>query len=447
MNANTPAGPAGSSPWMNLLRALTAFVLALALTVIVALFGVSVILQFSATPLLAGDSGTVRGTVAVFLLLVTLVPLITFVVALCRRRLAWRGLIVGWVLALGVLVWLAWDDAAVRRPLTMEMLSPVQAGDERSEAVLMQYSKRRPSAEARAFADNKPLQALILGGSIRDAAKWREYVAAHREEVEAVWTAIAPQRRWLDELNRFDRIGDLTPSRFDANIMRFDVWRMLDRSIRAKATLLAMDGKADEAIATLVPMIAVCQRLQQSGRTLVRVMIAVTMERSAIETARWVVENGAVSPAHRSRLAELMKTPDAKQGGRRLLLLEYAMFGPIFDTLKLGDALALQHHTNRAWVTATLNFVSGLFVNRNITINRYGDRIFALAELAAQRELAEVSLQTKQFEESLEHEGGMKNLGGRLLLAASLPNYDKVLETYWQTVDQRAALLARVTSE
>lgn len=442
MNADTPVRSAAGSLWVTLLRALVACVLALALTIVVTLLALGLMLRLSSSPLFASDSGSVRAVVGVFLLLVVLGPLVTLVIALRRRALTWRRLGLAWALTLPVLVWLAWDDAEVRWPLTLDTLSPVHPGDERSEAVLMQYSKQHPSAEARAFAEDKSMHNVVLGGNIKDAAKWREYVAAHREEVEAAWVAIAPQRRWLDELNAFDRIGDLTPSRFDANLMRFDVWRVLERRLRAKATLLAMDGKGDEAIDTLLPLIAVSQRLQQTGRTLVRVMIAVTIERSAVESACWVLETAPVSPARRAQLAALMTGKNEAQGARRLLLLEYAHFMPVLRALKLGDALALRYQTNRAWVTLTLNFFSGLFVNPNLTTNRYGERIFALADLASKRELVAVSIQSKEFEASIERDGGMKNIGGRLMLAASIPAYDKVLESYWKTVDQRAALRA-----
>lgn len=444
MNTDTPVRSAGGSLWLSLLRAFVALVLALALTVIVALLVLSLALGLASTPVFSGDSGTIRGAVGIFMLLVILVPLITWVIALRRGTVTWRRVGIGWILVLPVFIWLAWDDATVRQPVTYETLSPVQPGDERSEAVLMQYSSKKPSAEAKAFAESKAYSAT-LGTEIKDTVKRREYVAAHREEIEAAWVALAPQRRWLDELSGFERIGDLTPPRIDANLMRFDVWRVLAMRTRAHATLLALDGKGDEAIASLLPLIAVAQKLQQNGRTLVRVMVATTIERTAIEAALEVLELTPVSAENRARLAELMAGKDDAQGARRLLLLEYAQFAPFLQSMRLGDALAMQHGTHRSWVTGTLNFLSSIFVNVNATTNRYGDRIFALADLAAARDLKEVSLQTKKFEESIEREGGMKNLGGRLMLASSIPAYDKILDSYWKTVDQRAALRTRAT--
>lgn len=429
---------------MNLLRALIAFVLALALTVIAALFVLSLSLKFSSSGVFITDNGTIRAVAAVFLLLLILCPLITLLLALRRRSLSWRRLLIGWLIAVPVLVWLCWDDAELRHPLTIEALSPVQPGDEQSEAVLMQYSKLTPSAEAKAFAERK-LSPFYFKIGLNDETKLRAYVAEHRAEIEADWVALEPQRRWLDELNGFERIGDLMPSRIDANLMSYNVWRTLSVRIRAKATLLAIDRRNDEAIATLLPFIAVSQRLQQNGRSLVRVMIANSMERTAWTAVQGVLEHGTVSTESRTRLAALLKNPEAEKNARCLLLLEYAHFSPMLGSLKLGGALALQRGTNRPWVVNTLNYLSPLFINPNATMNRYGEQVFVLADLAARRELAAVSAQIKAFDTSLVREGGMKNIGGRLLLAASLPNYDKVLETYWQTADLRAALLAKVT--
>ena len=40
--------------------------------------------------------------------------------------------------------------------------------------------------------------------------------------------------------------------------------------------------------------------------------------------------------------------------------------------------------------------------------------------------------------------GGMKNLGGRLILNMAIPGYQKIIKTYWDIEDLRLALLGRL---
>lgn len=53
----------------------------------------------------------------------------------------------------------------------------------------------------------------------------------------------------------FDRLGDLTPPRSDADILAFKVWRTLYQRACAIATLQSLDGHGDAALATLLPYI------------------------------------------------------------------------------------------------------------------------------------------------------------------------------------------------
>nr|MBP6507681.1 hypothetical protein [Opitutaceae bacterium] len=364
-----------------------------------------------------------------------------------RRWISWRGLAVGWLLTLPVLFWLAWDEPTVRAPLTMEELSPRFAGDEQSYAVLMQYSKGQPSAAAKAFAADKLRANAYVGATTKDAAKWREAVLKRQAEIEATWTALEPERQWLTELNAFDRIGDLTPAKYDANIMGFGVWRVLSQHACATATLLALDGRGGDAMDVLLPVLEVSRKLQPSARTLVRAMIAVSTERSLVETAAMVLDLTEVPQRERDRLTALLQPGLEAGGARRLMLMEYVFFQPLINSLKLGDALALFRGSPKLVVRRSLNFLSGLFINPNATVNRYGDQIYTLADLARARKLEQLSAQTKVFEKSLEHDGGIKNFGGRLMLATSLPSYDKILESYWTLQDERAATLAKLKSK
>ena len=51
-------------------------------------------------------------------------PLIVLAVAERRCWLSWMVLSVGWFTVLPVLGWLAWDESAIRQPITIEEFSP-----------------------------------------------------------------------------------------------------------------------------------------------------------------------------------------------------------------------------------------------------------------------------------------------------------------------------------
>jgi len=92
------------------------------------------------------------------------------------------------------------------------------------------------------------LPSLHLPGAI-DGGKWLEYITANRAALEADWEILAPQRRWWAELNAFERLGDLTPPRWDFDIISFRVWRTLSQHSCAIASLQALDNQGDAAIA------------------------------------------------------------------------------------------------------------------------------------------------------------------------------------------------------
>jgi hypothetical protein len=386
-----------------------------------------------------------KGLVAAMLLLVVFAPLALLVVAARKRWVTWKFLLGGWVLVLPVLAWLGWDEPAIRQPLPVEEFSPAFEGAGESYAVLMRYGKKNPTEEATAFATTK-MQTVWKG--TREPAVWLGWVAENRTGIEADWETLAPQRRWLEELAAFERIGDLTPTAIDADIPTFQVWRWLSQRACGIATLQAIDGRRDEAIGTLLPMLSTARKLQVSSRTLVRTMIAIVMERMCLETAAVVLDLGPVSEETKRKLSAALGVENGPALARRLVLMEYLHFAPVFSKLKLGDALLLGLNDTmvRRLARAPLNFLSGLLINPNATTNLYGHNVFEMADLAEARELGRFSVRSRDFGEGLLGRPGIKNLGGRLVLNMAVPAYDKVIESHWKTVDLRVAMRSRLAS-
>jgi hypothetical protein len=355
---------------------------------------------------------------------------------------SWLRIALGYAAVAFVLAYLARDDAAIRHPLTMEEVSPVFPGAEASFNVLMRYGKAHPLAQnfkAPAFTRPYPTFNPAAPGP------WRATITAHRAELEAHWAELAPVRAWWAELNAFDRIGDLTPVRGDAEILAFQAVRSLSQHGIAIASLQALDGRGDDAIDTLLPFLQVGRKLQPYSRTLVRSMIAIVIERMSLETATFILDNSTVSPAARARLADALQGGDPEAGARHLLATEYAFQLGAVGGQRLGEIWPeLGSGRGHPWLRGALNAVSPFIYNPRATLNLYGDLFVDLQDLAGRRQLDQMEPRMKKF---LEHDArpSFKNLFGKLLMSAVVPLHPKVSQSYWTTQDLRAALLARVT--
>jgi hypothetical protein len=367
-------------------------------------------------------------------------PLIVILVAEGRRWLTWSVIAGAWIAILPVLVWLSWDEPALRRPITFEEFSPTVPGDEKSYELLMQYSKQTPSAEAKAFLQGK-LYAMGWkhSASTREPAQWLGFVTENRAALEADWAALAPQRHWLEELAAFDRIGDFTPADASANVMTYQVWSTLSHRTCAMATLLALDGQGDRAIEYLTPLLEVGRKLQLSSRMPSRSMVGIVVERMALETAGIVLEQAPVSAASRARMAAAITNDDASALARRMILVDYVQTLPKFTRMKLGDEVTSDHGVSRL-LRRPLNWLGAHFVNPVATANLYGDHIYALADLAEQRKLVEFSQCGEDFINMIWGRVGVKNTGGRMMLNLAIPAMGKALDNHWKTADIRAEL-------
>ncbi len=85
----------------------------------------------------------------------------------------------------------------------------------------------------------------------------------------------------------------------------------------AIASLQALDGRGDEAFATLTNLYCVARKLEPNARTLVRAMIAKVIQKMALNTAGFVLDHATVSPASRVALAAEMSAATAGPAGAR----------------------------------------------------------------------------------------------------------------------------------
>src|SRR3954462_13379863 len=133
------------------LLALVGLVLLLTLLLGLALLSSSPLLSAAVAPLFAWESS--EGVLAGWLTIafIVLVPIGLLVTPWRLRLRSWRWIGAGYLAAAPVVVYLAIDDPVVLHPTSVEEIAPAFPGAEKSFAVLMQYSKKHPSEEAKAF--------------------------------------------------------------------------------------------------------------------------------------------------------------------------------------------------------------------------------------------------------------------------------------------------------
>ena len=377
-------------------------------------------------------------------------PIALVVVARRRRIVPTAQITAGYLATASVIVYLAVDESTLRHPVAAEVIAPAFPDAERSFNVLMRYGKDHPLGR-----DFQAPDRIFRSGPFVDAGKpdaWPEWLATHRAEVEADWSDLAPVRAWWDELNTFEHIADLTPARFDAKVMAFAPVRAYSRHSTAIAGLQALDGHGDGAFATLQPLLEVSRKLELSARTLVRFMIARTMQRMVLETADFVLERTPVSPAARARFAAaLARGSGGEAGARRLVEIDNSIITTSLLALpgrEIADLVEKPIWRREAWEYLPLQLLrlpSACIYNPRRTVNLLGDLNERLQELAARRETARMGPAQDAFFRTV---GRLwfKNVLGAMLLRKFIPRLARATESYWRTEDLRTTLVGRLAA-
>ena len=370
--------------------------------------------------------------------LIVLLPTLLLVVMVRFRLRSWWWVGGGWLIVTPILTYLAVDDAKLVKTATIEQISPAFPGAEESYAVLMRYG--RDTTAARSFNPPSSIRRIVLNPD-RNPADWHAALVNNREQIESDWAALAMQRAWWDELNSFDRIGDLTLPNPDADIPSTLVFRTMSQWGWAMAGLQAIDGRGDDAIDTLIPILQVGRKLQPSARTLVRMMLGITIEAGSMRTAEWILDHAEVSPAARARLAAALQGSEGQRGARRLIMAEYAMEVGYYADLPFVNLVQVQNVVSRTLLQVLRPFI----FNQRATANLYTRQAYINQELAASR-----TLNSKRPVSAYRPPGSIppsfKNYMGSLIINNISFNPSNAVASYWKNEDDRAALLARLAT-
>jgi hypothetical protein len=393
---------------------------------------------------IAGLSDALPAAIVAFSVLAVVVATLGLVALVHSQRRGWLRLphfIALWTLVLAAAAYLAWDDPAVRYPLTFEDLVPTQTGDDTSFALFLRYGKNTPATNA--VTAPKLQFGAAAGNLATDPEKWIAFLRANRAEIEAEWAKLTPVRAWWDELAALPRIGDLTAPHPDAPILAFQPTRLHAQLTVAIASLQALDGHGDEAMGTLTRLYSVARKFESNSRTLVRAMIAKVIQRMSLNTAGFVLDRTAVSPAARAAFAaELAAAPGGPTGARHLAIIEYAFSQPMIAEFSRGTPLGGLQPVDS--LQRAVRFFGPLVFNPRATVNLLGERFHLVADLAAARRLKELEDRNHPVNRPFLADYHGKNLAGRLLVDMAFPALSKVVKSYWEIDDLRLVMITRL---
>ena len=353
---------------------------------------------------------------------------------------SWRSVGLVWLVFAPLLVWLSWDEKEITKRVTLEDLSPAPARADESHALTLVYTKlpgadkaARTTTSTKFYLKNSPVDKL---------AKWREEIVANREKVAAEWTVLAPERAWLEELNRFDAIGDTSTLTFETPMMNFSVVRHVTQVTCAQAGLLALDGQGEAAFALLDPLITVLMKLERHARTEYRILAAQRAMETAWATMHFVLETAPVPGGTRKFFSATLANRDSASIARRLAWLPYVMMvDNIIAQPEMGLAIVANDLGIRGsfWVSAFSKVAPFAFL-KNATANHLAGVSAAMERAIRDPDSPEsfaafqdVMRQTVQLP--------IKNFGGHGLCSIAMPNYSKMGERLRDSEKARLALM------
>jgi hypothetical protein len=351
------------------------------------------------------------------------------------REKPWSVLAAGYIIVAPVFVYAAYDDAEFKRPLTLAELSPSPARAEESWRITLWYSPRPDQPAERTMPNHN-----YVPGAASDPEKWATHLEKNREKVLQAWNTLAKEREWFAAMNAFPAIGDLMPARYDGPLIRFRPFRAVVQVCCARAGLLALDGRGDDAVDELLPVLEVSRKLEPSARSLVRFMVARASLGTIGDATRFVLARARVSAAKRAALATALEGGSGGTAGvRRLLWIEYAFH---YEALLAEGGLEGFESGDGSRKRVMLAMTRPFFLRR-ATANSYAANLEELTRLAERREFSRFDAQQREFANE-QVRGRFKNIVGGLLLHMSMPSYHKVVETYWTKEDERLALIAEL---
>jgi hypothetical protein len=373
-------------------------------------------------------------------LLLTGVPVACL--SLTRLLTTTRRLAIAYAVAVLTLGYLASDAPKPAPPRGIDDFSPALPADRESFEILMRYGRDHPLGTQ--FKDPNRIYGIRFVSLDKDHPDpWIRWLRANRSNIEQDWADLAPVRGWASELDHYPVIGDQTPPKPFAETVSFGPLRSYSIHAVSLAGLRALDGKGDEAISVLLPVLRMARHLEPKSRTLVRSMISRVMQGLCIRTAAFVLDRCQVSTESKIALSEALASGvGGETGATQLVTGEDAILMTLYSPEVSYNAVREILPRAESW--HLLVPIIGPFVynpNRTSALRlEYESHVLDSARNGNADEIKAYSMRFFSGPAA----PSLKNAAGIFLLSSTTPAYSLVVKNYWRVEDERLALLGRV---
>ncbi len=339
-----------------------------------------------------------------------------------------RMLLLSLFLLTPLVSWLSLDEPKVLQPCRLSDVIPSSARNPALRELALAYTPHDGKPPQRRFSWPR----FLPGLPPRAIANWGPYVeklSSQRTELQAGWSSLAEARAWVDELNQQAQISDLPatgPQDWNAPRLALNPVDTVVNLGCAEALILARDGHGDEAIAHLVPLLAVARKLDETAVQIPRYMVARRQIQLVTSTARYVLRHATVSPAARSALAAACGTEEPDLPGLHRYFDAYHanMYESVLGAGAVGGLFG----------EGPVNFWR-LFYNPHATANEFAAFMEESKQLAERRDLVALDRAEQYF-----RRGRLKNFGGQMVLYSVTPQVMRIAQRFWESEDERRAL-------
>jgi hypothetical protein len=277
-------------------------------------------------------------------------------------------------------------------------------------------------------------------------------VSKDRAAFEEAWTNDTLGREWVDAMAAHEPVGIFPPAGFKDPAMTFSVLRRHCMVRWGIAQLLLIDGKSDEALRILLPLLQASYHLQKGGTSLVTQMIANVFIHGTHQRLQLILDADNLSSDARSEaLAVLRGATSVELSIKNALLGEQLLVRSSIDSIgnahtELTTAFQLAaafSDTNHNYEAVGNRFLVRLFFNPHRSEREYSDFLNEASRLAQQRKLDRMNENAAAYAAKISS-WRLKNPVGQQLIAMALPAFQKTFGRFWEVEDQRLALLKRL---
>lgn len=319
--------------------------------------------------------------------------------------------------AAAVLITLSIDEAEVIYSTEIEDYVPMPEGGAENFEKLLSLSQIKLELLDMDRPHSDEWEALLA-----DEAAYKSFILSKKEVILSNYAALESVLPLVRELSQAGPIGD-TYVDLESDFVRFGTIRDCWQTIVFYSELTYYDDSLDADAEDLHSMIQMKQNWIGHTRILVNSMIAIAGVREGYDAVRRLVPH--LSEAEVERWHEQFSPPfDAVTTVSNGLFGEYCSISPTIDMLERegGGRLPFLYHKNR-------------------TLNRYGQFVNDVVQLARERDWISLSTYYEDSETSLEPSYFRRNYFGQLLLFMAIPAFQKTYEVADQLNHEQAELI------